>query len=276
MTTENWKLQFLLLYLFTSITMSQQNTYNSVEEWNFTTEGSEQSWCWPLGLQRQGQLQTLSGHGNVRTSQKSSDGGDHQAVGFHLDKLILTKHFVFSGTCSTLTYTGLVKYMVFWSKTQLIIYIWQITDYLFPLKAEVGLDDLSRGYLCLCKNFLPSLPFLLVISLTEGTSILTEFTHSFVQVLLPGQKDSKHATAAAGTAQGAETPPAILTWILPNHARPVVIGIFPWRMAVKEINSKFYVTSGNTLSSMAISTSLGHLTAQVPAEHLWKELLEVL
>lgn len=137
-----------------------------------------------------------------------------------------------------------------------------------PIKAEVRLDDLSRGYLCLCKNFLPSLPFLLVISLTEGTSILTEFTHSFVQVLLPGQKDSKHATAAAGTAQGAETPPAILTWILPNRARPVVIGIFPWHMAVKEINSKFYVTSGNTLSSMAISTSLGHLTAQVPAEHL--------
>lgn len=68
------------------------------------------------------------------------------------------------------------------------------------------LDDLSRECLCLCKSFLASLPFLLMVSLTEGTSVLTESTHSFGQVLLPGEKDSKHATAAAGVAQGGETP----------------------------------------------------------------------
>lgn len=170
MTTENWKLQGLLLHLFISITMSQQNTFNSVEGWNFTTEGSEQLWCWPLGFQRQGQLQTFSGHGNVRTAQKSSDGEDHQPVRFHLDKLILTKHcfLCFLCTCSAITYTGLVRYMVFWSKIQLIIYIWQKTEYLFPLKTEVRLDDLSRGCLCLYKNFLASLPFLLMVSFTEG------------------------------------------------------------------------------------------------------------
>lgn len=62
------------------------------------------------------------------------------------------------------------------------------------------LDDLSRECLCLCKSFLASLPFLLMVSLTEGTSVLTESTHSFGQVLLLGEKESKHATAAAGVA----------------------------------------------------------------------------
>lgn len=52
------------------------------------------------------------------------------------------------------------------------------------------------------KTSKPSLPFLFMVSLIEGISILTESTHSFGQVLLPGQKDSTHATAAAGAARG--------------------------------------------------------------------------
>lgn len=59
MTTETYKIQVLALRLFTPITMPQQNTNNSVEEWNLTTEGSEQPWSWLLVLQRQGQLQTF-------------------------------------------------------------------------------------------------------------------------------------------------------------------------------------------------------------------------
>lgn len=46
------------------------------------------------------------------------------------------------------------------------------------------------------KTSKPSLSFLFMVSLTEGTSILTESTHSFGQVLLPGQMDSTHASAA--------------------------------------------------------------------------------
>lgn len=40
------------------------------------------------------------------------------------------------------------------------------------------------------KNFLASLSYLLIVSLTEGTLILIESTYFFGQVFLPGQKDS--------------------------------------------------------------------------------------